>query len=76
MKMGIAVTGVAYRLLKCIDKGSYHLTVGKTYNVRKYRNSVFDFYITNDSGHQHGVEKELFIDVKEERIRKLKELGI
>lgn len=64
------------KLVRCIDKGSYHLTVGKTYTVRKYDNRVFDYYIINDRGHEHGVEKELFIDVQEERIRKLKELGI
>jgi hypothetical protein len=63
-------------LLRCVDRGSYRLTVGKTYIGRKYQDSLFEFHITNDIGYEHGVECGLFIDVKEERIKKLKELGI
>ena len=62
------------KLVKCIDNGSFHLTVGKTYTDRKYDNKAFDYYIMNDIDMNIGVEKELFII--EERIRKLKELGI
>jgi hypothetical protein len=64
-------------LVKCIDSGSYYLTVGKNYFVEKYDNNVFDYWIINDIGHKHGVEKELFIlNVKEMRNEKLKKLGI
>ncbi len=71
--------------LMCIDKGSYHLTKGKIYfadictdcpsefNPGK---QVFDYYITNDKGVRHGVEKGLFIDIVKIRRDKLKELGI
>jgi hypothetical protein len=63
-------------LVKCIDKGSYHLTVGKNYFVEKYDNNIFHYWIINDIGHKHGVEKELFIDVQKMRIEKLKKIGI
>lgn len=72
-------------LLKCIDKGSYHLTPGKYYPADLCLDSpseffpgkqVFDYYIVNDKGHRHGVESNLFIDVTELRNNKLKELGI
>ena len=71
--------------LMCIDKGSYHLTKGKIYSAEVCTDSpselfpgkqVFDYYITNDKGHLHGVEKELFIDIVKIRQDKLKELGI
>lgn len=71
--------------LMCIDKGSYHLTKGKIYSgeicndtpsVFNPGKQVFDYYITNDKGVRHGVEKELFIDIVKIRQDKLKELGI
>ncbi len=71
--------------LMCIDKGSYHLTKGKIYSAEickdapsefKPGKQVFDYYIINDKGVRHGVEKELFIDIVKIRQDKLKELGI
>jgi len=71
--------------LMCIDKGSYHLTKGKIYSAEICKDSpsefkpgkqVFDYYIINDKGVRHGVEKELFIDIVKIRQDKLKELGI
>lgn len=53
--------------LKCIDKGSYKLTVGKIYMGEPIPidngNRIFDYYITNDVGYKHGVESSLFIEV-------------
>jgi len=64
--------------LMCIDKGSYHLTKSKIYTPSEFNPSkqVFDYYIINDKGVRHGVEKELFIDIVKIRQDKLKELGI
>jgi hypothetical protein len=59
----------------CIDRGSYHLTPGKIYSV-KICQHIFDYYIVNDNGILHGVEKNLFIDLAELRLEKLKLLGI
>jgi len=64
-------------LVKCIDSGSYYLTVGKNYYAKKYDCVVFDYLIVNDIGIEHAVEKELFIiNVQEMRNEKLKKLGI
>ena len=72
-------------LLKCIKRGGYYLTIGKNYQAEvctdapsEFRpgEQVFDYYIVNDKGHRHGIEGNLFIDVTELRICKLKELGI
>ena len=71
--------------LMCVDKGSYHLTKGKIYSAEICKDSpsdffpgkqVFDYYIINDKGVRHGVEKELFIDIVKIRQDKLKKLGI
>ncbi len=71
--------------LMCIDKGSYHLTKGKIYSAEVCNDrpsefftgkQVFDYYIVNDRGVRHGVEKELFVDIVKIRKDKLKELGI
>jgi len=43
---------------------------------KKPGKQVFDYYIINDKGVRHGVEKELFIDIVKIRQDKLKELGI
>jgi hypothetical protein len=72
-------------MLMCIDKGSYHLTKGKIYSGEICKDApsdfnpgkqVFGYYIINDKGVRHGVEKELFIDIVKIRQDKLKELGI
>lgn len=69
----------------CIDNGGYFLKTGKVYSVEICKDSpsefesskqVFDYYIFNDKGIRHGVEKELFIDIVKIRQDKLKELGI
>jgi hypothetical protein len=71
--------------LMCINKGSYHLTKGKIYPGEVCLDApseyfpgkqVFDYYIVNDRGIRHGVEKELFIDIVKIREDKLKRLGI
>jgi len=71
--------------LMCIDKGSYYLTKGKIYSGEictdtpsEFRpgEQVFDYYIVNDRGVRHGVEKVLFVDISKIREDKLKELGI
>ena len=72
-------------LLKCINRGGYHLTVGKNYQAEICSDApsdffpgkqVFDYYIINDLGHRHGVEGNIFIDLDVIREKKLKELGI
>jgi hypothetical protein len=69
-------------IVKCIDSGSYHLTVGKNYYVKKYDWDFYalwtpDYLIINDRGIEHAVEKELFIiNFQEMRNEKLKKLGI
>ena len=69
----------------CIRKGGYHITVGKIYNAEICIDSpseffpgkqVFDYYITNDIGHRHGIESNLFVDIVKVRQDKLNELGI
>lgn len=71
--------------LMCIREGGYHLTKGKIYNAEicddspSYFNpgkQVFDYYIVNDKGVKHGVNKEIFIDIVKAREDKLNELGI
>ncbi len=72
-------------MLMCIDKGSYYLTKGNIYSGEICNDTpsefnpgkqVFEYYITNDKGVLHGVEKGLFIDIVKIRQDKLKELGI
>jgi hypothetical protein len=66
-----------YIYLKCIDSGSYRLTIGKTYKAKLCAdNKVFDYYIINDINYEHGVEGILFVNIQEVRISKLEELGI
>ena len=71
--------------LMCIDVGGYHLTKGKIYSGEICLDvpsewhpgeQVFDYYIVNDIGIRHGIEKELFIDIVKIRDNKLKRLGI
>ena len=71
--------------LMCIDKGSYYLTKGKIYSGDICNDcpsefnpgkQVFEYYVINDKGVRHGVEKGLFIDIVKIRQDKLKELGI
>ena len=71
--------------LMCINTGGYHLTEGKIYSAQICKDApsdffrgkqVFDYYITNDIGIRHGIEKELFIDISKIREDKLNELGI
>ena len=72
-------------ILKCVYSGSYHLTVGKHYFAEVCTDAlsdlfqgkqVFDWYIINDKGVRHGVEKELFVEVDKLRDLKLRTLGI
>lgn len=64
--------------VKCIKTSGYFLTVGKIYNVEPYINKIFgeEYYIINDVGTEHTVEKYLFIDVDTLRNKKLERLGI
>jgi hypothetical protein len=71
--------------LMCIGEGRYHLTKGKIYNAEfcldcpsevNPGKQVFDYYIVNDKGVRHGINKELFIDIVKVREDKLNELGI
>jgi hypothetical protein len=70
--------------LKCINTGSYHLTVGKIYKAEICNDApseftikqVFDYYIINDKGIRHGIESSLFVNLQELRISKLEKLGI
>ena len=71
--------------LMCINYGGYHLTEGKIYSAEICQDApsdffpdkqVFDYYIVNDRGVRHGVEKGLFVDISKIREDKLKELGI
>jgi hypothetical protein len=63
-------------LLKCINIGSYHLTVGKVYQGFKYDFHIFEYKIINDKGIEHGVESGLFIDLQKHRLRQLNKIGI
>jgi hypothetical protein len=70
--------------MMCIDKGSYHLTEGKIYDlVQLFKDiddlcpvQLFDYYVTNDKGYEHYIEGNLFIDLDVFREKKLNELGI
>lgn len=71
--------------LKCINTGGYHLTLNKIYeteiclDTKTFEQPLpasSDYYITNDIGIRHGLEKSLFINISEMREEKLKELGI
>jgi hypothetical protein len=71
--------------LKCLNSGSYHLTPGRIYEAKicddcpsefQKDKMVFDYYIINDKGVKHGVEKSLFINITDLRNDKLNELGI
>ena len=72
------------KLVKCINsKSGYHLTIDKIYNVEICtspispitKKPIFDYYVTNDLGHKHGIENNPFIDISELRENKLKDLG-
>ena len=72
-------------ILKCINRGGYHLTIGKIYEAEvcldapselRLGEGVFDYYITNDKGIRHGIEASLFKNISEIREEKLNELGI
>ena len=60
--------------LMCINNGGYHLTKGKIYNAEVCLD-FFDYYIVNDIGVRHGINKE-FIDIVKSREDKLNELGL
>ena len=72
----------------CVNKGSYHLTVGKVYDVEEspvYHETdsgirtdklLFNYFVTNDKGYQHFVEGDLFIPLDDVRDKKLNILGI
>lgn len=68
--------------MMCIDKGSYHLTEGKIYDLVQLckdsddASKIFDYYVTNDKGYEHHIEGNFFIDLDVVREEKLKELGI
>ena len=59
--------------LKCINACEYHLTLNKIYEAEICLDTkTFDYYITNDIGIRHGLEKSLFINISEMREEKLK----
>lgn len=72
----------------CKDKGSYHLTIGKIYEVSNYQygdmivnqkrmvpiNKPFKYLVTNDIGYKHGVEGNLFIKLSEYRNSKINQI--
>ena len=57
----------------CIDRGSYHLTIGKVYEAepinpilgiwRENEVILFTYWIINDKGLKHQVEEDLFIEM-------------
>jgi len=55
--------------------GSYHLTVGKIYDV-DYVKGCSGYDIVNDKGYDHYVESDLFVSLSDVRDGKLNELGI
>lgn len=58
----------------CLDSGSYHLTVGKIYDV-VYIDKC-GYIIINDIGYRHYIEENLFITLSELRLKKLNDIGI
>ncbi len=63
----------------CIDIGSYHLTKGKVYDVEIVNKNVktdFGYFIVNDKGFRHYIERNIFIPLSDIRDAKLNELGI
>ena len=66
------------RLVLCtLCRAEYHLTLNKIYEAEICLDTkTFDYYITNDIGIRHGLEKSLYINISEMREEKLKELGI
>jgi len=51
----------------CIDRGSYHLTIGKVYESepvwKENKVILFKYWIINDKGVKHQVEEDLFIEM-------------
>ena len=68
--------------MMCIDKGSYHLTEGKIYDLVQLckdiddASKLFNYYVIDDIGCEHHIEGNLFIDLDVVREEKLNELGI
>lgn len=74
--------------LRCINTGSYHLTLGKIYTVQPIWNSsvgsvtkngrtvFFEYWIINDLGKQHQIEADLFVDIRLHRQEQLDKIGI
>ena len=61
----------------CINTGGYHLTFGKKYQVEPAPpDSLHDFWIVNDTGYKHLVEKSLFVYLEDVRATRLRLLGI
>lgn len=63
----------------CINRGSYHLTVNKIYEVRindtgmwSASSNIFDYVIVNDRGYEHFIESDLFKNLDEVREEKIK----
>lgn len=69
----------------CIDKGSYHLTVGRVYDVVNINKKIgaypkgfnsTDYLVVNNLNVSHYVEHELFKKLSDARDEKLEKLGI
>jgi hypothetical protein len=67
--------------VKCIDSNNGKLTIGKLYEispqwrVRTVRSNS-SFYIQGDDNVYRYYDKNLFIDIQEDRENKLKDIGI
>lgn len=61
-------------VVKCINSGDYHLTVGKVYLVAISLKYTDKYVIDNDWGFRHFVEPNLFIDVSDHRENLINEI--
>lgn len=62
-----------------INFGGYWLTTGKVYDVQEGQlrgGSIHDYYVINDKGIEHSVERSLFVLLSDVRDKRLKILGI
>ncbi len=56
----------------CINENSYHITVGKIYDLEVAQHSgIFDWWVLNDRGHRHLIEDCVFISLEEFRNLKI-----
>lgn len=65
--------------LLCIREYKGKLTKNKLYDVKYVQSTIGDipvYLVVVDSGYSDWIAQSYFVDIQDERVRKLKELGI